>query len=201
MNKYFLITLLSLVASQADAMKGGISFNNQIATDVLMASLDTFKRNLNNPSPGFGQRIANPATAWTVMGVLASGGAMMYQGYTYFRGAQTIANGVVAGSDVINKMLEQKQEETTAINRLADETEELNKIEKAKNAKAEEALDHVASLSLMELHILASAESQTKSGSHYWQDLYNAKRGDNPFLAISSNNLDDNKQPENYNQN
>ncbi len=71
----------------------------------------------------------------------------------------------------------------------------------AKNAKAEEALDHVNDLSLMELHILAAAESQTKSGSHYWQDLYNVKRGDNPFLAISSNNLDDNKQPENPNQN
>jgi hypothetical protein len=206
MNKYFLIVLLSLVASQLDAMKGNlssnfISFDNRIATEALMGSLDVFKKNLNNPSPGFGQGFKSPAAAWTIMGALASGGAMVYQGYSYFKGAQTIATGVVAGSEVINKMLEQKEEETSAIKKLADETEAFRKMEEAKNEKAEEALDHVSSLSLMELHMMASSESQSKSGSHYWQDLYNAKRGENPYLAISSNNLDDNKQPENPNQN
>lgn len=199
MNKYFLIVLISLVASQADAMKSGfVSFNDKIAADVLSASVDAFKKGLENRST-FGQGFRGAAASWTIMGALASGGAMMYQGYSYFRGAQTIANGVVVGSDVINKILEQKQEETTAINNLAEQTEEFNKIEKAKNAQADEALDHVSGLSLMQLHMLAAAEAQEKSDSHYWQDLYNAKRGDNPYLALSNNNLAHDKQPENPN--
>lgn len=199
MNKYFLILLISLFGSQADAMKSGfVSFNDKIAADVLTASVDAFKKGLDNKST-FGQGFKGAAASWTIMGALASGGAMMYQGYTYFRGAQTIANGVVAGSEAINKILEQKEEETAAINKLAQEAEKIRQIQEAKDKEDKEAHDHVKNLSLMQLHMLAAAEAQENGDSHYWQDLYNAKRGDNPYLALPNNNLAHDKQSENPN--